>query len=219
MAGYLFAIGLNLIIPRLRDLQNKKNLNWNWRSIRNHNSIKVVLHWSTCHSDSQRMFFARICRHVTLLNRFQELPTRCSTANIAKNRPQRGCYTWTIFRATSYHCKLALQVDQCNTTFKPSYCGPLVAGTSSTLLQTSRPWMLKAEVTWNRLLINIVLEKSLETFNAPLVCISEKTRFSTILNDSIDSQSQNWYKVLTWTAEISATSFKTRQASENCFDL
>ena len=26
------------------------------------------------------------------------------------------CYTRTIFRATSYHCKLALQVDQCNIT-------------------------------------------------------------------------------------------------------
>ena len=34
----------------------------------------------TCNTDSQRMFFARICRHVTLLNRFQKLPTRCSTA-------------------------------------------------------------------------------------------------------------------------------------------
>ena len=44
----------------------------------------------TCNADSQRMFFAQICRHATLLNRFQNLATRCSTANIAKNRPQRG---------------------------------------------------------------------------------------------------------------------------------
>ena len=72
-----------------------------------------MLHWSTCNADSQRMFLARICRHVTLLNRFQKLATRCSTANIAKN---------LIFRATSYHCKLALQVDQCNTTFSKHLC-------------------------------------------------------------------------------------------------
>ena len=52
--------------------------------------VKVMLHWSTCNADSQRMFFARICRHVTLLNRFLKLPTRCSTANIAKNRSQRA---------------------------------------------------------------------------------------------------------------------------------
>ena len=79
-------------------------------------SLKVMLHWPTCNAHSQRMFLARICRHVTLLNRFQKLATRCSTANIAKNR----------FRATSYHCKLALQVDQCNTTLSLS----LVANTS-----------------------------------------------------------------------------------------
>ena len=54
---------------------------------------------------------------VTLLNRFQKLPTRCSTGNIAKNRSQR--YTRMIFCATSYHCKLVLQVDQCNITLRP----------------------------------------------------------------------------------------------------
>ena len=74
-----------------------------------------MLHWSTCNADSQRMFLARIFRHVTLLNRFQKLPTRCSTANLAKKKSSTtGCYTRTIFRATSCHCKLALQVDQCN---------------------------------------------------------------------------------------------------------
>ena len=71
----------------------------------------------TGNADAQRMFFARICRHVTLLNRFQILATRCSTANIAQKSSAAGCYTRMIFRATSYHCKLALQVDQCNTTF------------------------------------------------------------------------------------------------------
>ena len=53
----------------------------------------------------------RICRHVTLLNRFQKLPTRCSTSNIAKNRPQRGVYKLEWFFAqrriiASWRCKL-----------------------------------------------------------------------------------------------------------------
>ena len=52
------------------------------------------------------MFFARICRHDTLWNRFQKLATRCSTANIAKKLSATGCYTRIIFRATSYRCKL-----------------------------------------------------------------------------------------------------------------
>ena len=87
--------------------------------------LKVVLSsqlaTSTCNADSQRMLFARICRHVTLLNRFQKLPTRCSTANIAKKSSATGWYARTIFRATSYHCKLALQVDQCNITFSQAF--------------------------------------------------------------------------------------------------
>ena len=52
-----------------------------------------------------------------ILNRFQKLATRYSTANIAKNRPQRGVTPERFFAQLSYHCKLALQVDQCNTTF------------------------------------------------------------------------------------------------------
>ena len=32
--------------------------------------IKVVLRWSICNADSQRMFFARICRHATLVASF-----------------------------------------------------------------------------------------------------------------------------------------------------
>ena len=65
---------------------------------------------STCNADSQRMFFARICRHVTLLNRFQKLATRYSTANIAKNRPQRGVTPERFFAqhriTASWRCKL-----------------------------------------------------------------------------------------------------------------
>ena len=38
-----------------------------------------------------------------------------------KKSSATGCYTRTIFRATSYHCKLALQVDQCNTTLKRAW--------------------------------------------------------------------------------------------------
>ena len=76
--------------------------------------FKVMLHWSTCNADSQCMFFTRICRHVTLLNCFQRLPTCCSTADIAKNCPQRG---FTLERFFSQH-RIILQVDQCNTTFR-----------------------------------------------------------------------------------------------------
>ena len=72
--------------------------------------FKVMLHWSTCNAYSQRMFFARICRHVTLLNRFQKLPTRCSTANIAKNCSQRGVTLERFFAqhriVASWRCKL-----------------------------------------------------------------------------------------------------------------
>ena len=65
----------------------------------------------TCNADSQRMFFARICRHVTLLNRFQKLPTRCSTANIVKNRSQRAVTIEWFFAQhhiiASWRCKLS----------------------------------------------------------------------------------------------------------------
>ena len=64
----------------------------------------------TCNADSQRMFFAQICRHATLLNRFQKLPTRCSTANIAKNSPQRAVtLEWFFVQhhiIASWRCKL-----------------------------------------------------------------------------------------------------------------
>ena len=72
--------------------------------------LRVVLHWSTCNADSQRMFLARICRHVTLLNRFQILATRCSSANIAKNRSQRAVtLEWSFAQhrvIASWRCKL-----------------------------------------------------------------------------------------------------------------
>ena len=49
------------------------------------------------------------------LNRFRKLATRCSTPNIAEKSSATGCYTRTIFRGASHHCKSA--IDQCNTTF------------------------------------------------------------------------------------------------------
>ena len=89
--------------------------------------VKVVLHWSICNANLKRRFATHVFRTnlqtcytcCKFLNRFQNLATRCSTANIAtkKNRPQRG-YTRTIFRATSHHFKLALHIDKCNTTFR-----------------------------------------------------------------------------------------------------
>ena len=64
----------------------------------------------TCNGVSQHMFFARICRHVTLFNRFQKCPMRCSTVNIAKNRPQRGVALERFFARhriiASWRCKL-----------------------------------------------------------------------------------------------------------------
>ena len=66
----------------------------------------------TCNGDWQHMFFARICRHVTLLNRFQKFPTRCSTANITKNRSQRGVTLERFFARhriiASWRCKLTV---------------------------------------------------------------------------------------------------------------
>ena len=80
--------------------------------------LRTILRWCytgqlatpTCNADSQRMFLARICRHVTLLNRFQKLATRCSTANIAKNRSQRAVTLEWFFAQhriiASWRCKL-----------------------------------------------------------------------------------------------------------------
>ena len=72
--------------------------------------VKAMLHWSTSNADSQRMFLTRTCRHVTLLNCFQKLAARCSTANIAKNRSQRAVTLEWFFAQhriiASWRCKL-----------------------------------------------------------------------------------------------------------------
>ena len=84
-----------------------------------------MLHWSTCNANLQRRF----ATHVFLTN-LQTCYTvywiafknfqRAAALQISQKKKSSatGCYaSRTIFRATSYHCKLALQVDQCNITF------------------------------------------------------------------------------------------------------
>ena len=66
-----------------------------------------MLNWPICSKFAQ-------CR-CKFLNRFQKLATRCGHCKYRKNSSAMGCYTRAIFRATSYHCKSALQIDQCNT--------------------------------------------------------------------------------------------------------
>ena len=80
--------------------------------------LKVMLHWSTCNADSQRMFF---CTNLQTCYTFESLSKTSNALQHCKYRKKSfaaGRYTRMIFRATSYHCKLALQVDQCNITFR-----------------------------------------------------------------------------------------------------
>ena len=68
----------------------------------------------------------RLATHVFRTNlqtcyTFESLSKISNTLQHCKYRTKSsatGCYTRTIFCETSYHCKLALQVDQCNTTLK-----------------------------------------------------------------------------------------------------
>ena len=83
--------------------------------------FKVVLHWSTCNANLQRRFATHVFRtNLQTCYTFESLSKTCNTLQHCKYREKSsatGRYTKMIFRATSYHCKLALQVDQCNTTF------------------------------------------------------------------------------------------------------
>ena len=85
-------------------------------------SIKVMLHWSTCNANLQRRFATHVFRtNLQIWYTFESLSKTSNALQHCKYRKESsatGCYTGKIFRATSYHCKLALQVDQCNTTFK-----------------------------------------------------------------------------------------------------
>ena len=75
--------------------------------------VKVVLHSSICNANLIRnaCFFARICRHVTLVARFLiafKNLQRVAALQISHVIVRNGVLGYrTIFRATSYHCKLA----------------------------------------------------------------------------------------------------------------
>ena len=82
----------------------------------------MMLHWSTCNANLQRRFATHVSRtNLHTCYTFESLSKTCNTFQHCKYREKSfatGRYTKMIFRATSYHCKLALQVDQCNTTFR-----------------------------------------------------------------------------------------------------
>ena len=83
--------------------------------------VKVMLHWSTCNANLQRRFATHVFRtNLQTCYTFESLSKTSNALQHCKYRKESsatGCYTRTIFRATSYHCKLALQVDQCNIAF------------------------------------------------------------------------------------------------------
>ena len=62
--------------------------------------------------------------HATVLQVFESLSKTCNALQHCKHREKSfamGCYTSTIFSATSYRCKSSLQIDQCKTTFKDAH--------------------------------------------------------------------------------------------------
>ena len=82
-----------------------------------------MLHWSTCNANLQRRFATQVSRmNLQTCYTFESLSKTCNVLQHCKYRKKSsatGCYTGMIFRATSCRCKLALHVDQCNTTFRP----------------------------------------------------------------------------------------------------
>ena len=84
--------------------------------------VKVVLHWSTCNANLQRRFATHVfCTNLQTCYTFESLSKTSNALQHCKYRTKSfatGRYTRIIFRATSYHCELALQVDQCNITFR-----------------------------------------------------------------------------------------------------
>ena len=84
-------------------------------------AVKVMLHWSTCNANLQRRFATHVfCTNLQTYYTFESLSKTSNALQHCKYRKKSfatGRYTGMIFRATSYHCKLALQVDQCNITF------------------------------------------------------------------------------------------------------
>ena len=84
--------------------------------------LKVMLHWSTCNANLQGQFATHVSRtNLQTCYTFESLSKTCNPLQHCKYREKSfatGRYTKMISRATSYHCKLALQVDQCNFTLK-----------------------------------------------------------------------------------------------------
>ena len=81
----------------------------------------MMLHWSTCNANLQCRFATHVfCTNLQTCYTFESLSKTSNALQHCKYRKKSfatGRYTRMIFRATSYHCKLALQVDQCNITF------------------------------------------------------------------------------------------------------
>ena len=88
------------------------------QELENGESLKVVLHWSICNANLQRrsqsMFFARICRHVTLAASFwiafKTLHNALQHCKYRKKSSATGCYTERFFAQhriiASWRCKL-----------------------------------------------------------------------------------------------------------------
>ena len=70
----------------------------------------------------QRRFATHVfCTNLQTCYTFESLSKTSNALQHCKYRKKSfatGRYTRMIFRATSYHCKLALQVDQCNITLR-----------------------------------------------------------------------------------------------------
>ena len=82
--------------------------------------VKVVLHWSICNADSQRMFFARNCRHVTLVAScwiaFKNLQ-RVAALQIAQNVIRNWVLNLNSFSRNTISLQIGVANDQCNATF------------------------------------------------------------------------------------------------------
>ena len=86
-----------------------------------HLPLLLRLHWSTCNANLQRRFATHVFRtNLQTCYTFESLSKTSKALPHCKYRKKivrYGGYTGMIFRATSCRCKLALQVDQCNTIF------------------------------------------------------------------------------------------------------
>ena len=86
------------------------------------NIKRGMLHWSTCNAKQQCRFATHVfCTNLQTCYTLESLPKTSNALQHCKYRKKSfatGRYTRMIFCATSDHCNLALQVDQCNITFR-----------------------------------------------------------------------------------------------------